>query len=790
MSAKTPFPTKVALAAVIGFAALAIEVVRRRKRGAIRKTAPIAEKQPHTVHFGHGHISDPSVSDEDLIEPALTRQDNYYWLRDDTRKSSKVLNHLHAENAYTNFKTLPIRQFSKNVYRELLSHYQETDQTVPAKRGKYVYYTRTVTGKSYTYHCRRQVSPDGSLSDEDIMLDENALAASLTYCDVSKVDVSPDGQFLAYSVDLSGYETYEIRFVNLDSDSRHFMKEHTIHNATSTFVWGTNSNQIFYHTMDDSHRSDKLWYRSMNLADRSSKPSDVCLYTEDDTEFLAHVSKSTSGRFIFLGSFASMTSEFHFIDLKAAPSTSASNDGTLVDGGLELKLFKKREPGVLYGVSHARDDDFLIVTNEGGATNFKIMGSTVGKTSDWNEIIAYDDSRKFDEMHCFRNFAAVSGRQGGYTQIWIIPEYDPSKLYTVPTDDIAQEISFGTNLEYDTSVLRYDYSSLTTPEQTFEINFSTKKRTLLKQLNVPGYDPKLYKTERLDAVSTDGESIPISLVYRREDTLPEMKPDKSKARPTLLYGYGSYEISIDPSFSMNRLPLLDRGVVYAIAHIRGGGEYGRGWYEAARLQTKKKTFEDFVACAQHMIDTGRTKADRLAIEGWSAGGMLMGAVMNMRPDLFRAAIVGVPFVDVLTTMSDTSLPLTTGEWQEWGNPHTQAGYDTISEYCPYSNIKQARYPSMLVLTGLHDPRVHYCEPAKYVAKLREITLPQGSSGNEFDEDGSSGDSKDSRQSERDILMKIDMSSGHFSASNRYQYMEEKAFHMAWVLNELGEGCAH
>lgn len=368
----------------------------------------------------------------------------------------------------------------------------------------------------------------------------------------------------------------------------------------------------------------------------------------------------------------------------------------------------------MYAATHARGDEIFIVTNEDGATNFKLMKTTVQNPSKWKEVIPYDKTCKFDDIDCFSNFAAISGRQGGYTQIWIMPMYDPSKMYTVPVDDVAHEIAMYKNLEYETSVLRYTYSSLTTPEQTFEINYETKKRVLLKQLEVPGYDSKLYATERLDAVSEDGTSVPISLVYRRAETLPDVEAGKERAM--LLYGYGSYEISIDPSFSLTRLPLLDRGVVYAIAHIRGGGEYGRGWYEAARLHTKKKTFEDFVACAQHLVDIGRTGTDKLAIEGWSAGGLLMGAVMNMRPDLFRAAVVGVPFVDTLTTMSDVSLPLTTGEWQEWGNPHTKEYFNVIREYCPYSNIKKAQYPSMLVLSGLNDPRVHYCEPVESVTE--------------------------------------------------------------------------
>lgn len=738
-----PLP-RIALAAALGFTAITFEFFRRRRRGPIREKPPSAEEVSHHVFFGKGHVAEDSPGSEEFMDPPVSREDPYFWLRDDSRKAPKVLEHLRAENAYTNFKTLPLRQFSRRIYKELLSHYIETDSTVPAVRGKYAYYTRTVAGKSYTYFCRRPLLSDGSLGDEDVLLDVNALAESLKYCDVSSCEVSPDDRLLAYSVDVSGYETYEIRFVDLAT--RALLEGRSITDTAGSFEWGTDSTSIFYQTMDDSHRPYKFWRRDMDV----SKPltvaaQDTCLYTEHDTEYYLHASKSRSDRFLFVSSHASMTSEERFIDLHANNPT--------------LRLVREREAGVLYDVSHGKNDTLYIVTNTEGATNFKVMSANVSNPSKWENALDYDNERKIDAVTCFEKYAVVVGREDGFKQLWIAPQHDMSQMYQLPTDDVAHVVVVNLNLEYKSKNLRYSYSSLTTPKRIYELDMESRERTLLKEDKVPAYDASLYATERLEAVSKDGTRVPISLVYRKDMVL---RGDVPSARRVLLYGYGSYEISMEPSFTMTRLPLLDRGVVYAIAHVRGGGEYGREWYEAARLETKKKTFEDFVACAQHLVDCGRTKPEWMAMEGRSAGGLLVGAVLNMRPDLFRAAIAGVPFVDVLNTMSDASIPLTTGEWQEWGNPHVEKFFKTISEYCPYSNIAPRDYPALLVLSGLYDPRVGYWECAKFVAKLRKHST-----------------------SGRDILLKTDLSSGHFSASNRYRFLEERAFELAWVVRELG-----
>lgn len=744
MAKSNSLHSRIAAAACIGLTAVTLEVIRRWRRGPIRKTPPVPDESPYKVMFGKGHCAVDTVPESDLMDPPITREDPFFWMRDDTRKDPKVLSHLRAENAFTNYKTLSLKELRHDIYNELLSHYVETDSTVPAPRGTFAYYTKTIAGKSYKYYCRRPKLEDGSLGNEEILLDVNAIAIGLSHCDVRKCVVSPDDKLMAYSIDTSGYETYDIRIFDLNS--RQIISSHTINGTTGSFEWGKDSSTMFYSTMDKAHRPYKLWRREfsdkLSSSGDASAGMDTCLYTETDSEYYLHASKSRSGRLLIVASMASMTTEQQFIDLD--------------DASLQLRAVAGRVPNVLYEISHARGDDIYVITNRDGATNFKVMKTSIQSPSEWHEFLAYNPLRTSDFITSFETFAIILGREDGFRQMWILPDHDIKKMYRLPTEDTSHLVEMESNLEYDARTFRYTYSSLTAPRRVFEIDVSTKEIKLLKQDDVPEYDESLYQTERLEATSNDGTKVPISLVYKAETG------EKTKARKTLLYGYGSYEISMEPSFAMTRLPLLDRGVAYAIAHVRGGGEFGREWYEAARMEDKKKTFEDFIACAQFLVDSGRTKPEWMAMEGRSAGGLLVGAVANMRPDLFRAAVAGVPFVDVLNTMSDATIPLTTGEWQEWGNPHTKKYFDAILEYCPYSNVAKKPYPAMLVLAGLFDPRVMYSEPAKWVAKLRKFTT-----------------------SDNDILFKVDLSSGHFSASNRYQYLEEKAFELSWVLDQLG-----
>lgn len=728
----------------IGVSALAVlggVALRRLMRGPIRTTPPQPVEEDTDVLFGK--VEGKDHGDEALLmDPPVVRKDPYFWMRDDERKSERVLHHLKQENAYTNYMTLGLTGFAQGIYHELLSHYKETDVTVPAKKGRFVYYIRTEKGKSYKYYCRKRAGADGmGEGEEHVILDVNQLAKASQHCDIGTTDVSPEGNVLAYSVDVLGYETYDVRFVDLNTGK--LLEEDTIKGTTGGMEWGKDGSEVYYQTFDDSHRPHKVWrHRMKSFGNSTGADEDVCLYTENHNEFNLYASKSKSGRILMISSYASTVSEHRFVDL------DYPEEG--------VRLFKEREPNVLYDVSHAKDDTFYVTTNRDGARNFKIMETTISDTTKWADYLPYDPQRKVDALMCCRDFLVMSGRENGYRELWVIPDHDPSKMYKLPLEEKAHVVSFGINLEYNTPTFRYHYSSMTTPVQFHEYDIKKKRSKLLKETEVPNYDRSIYKTERLEARSPDGTIVPMSLVYN-------LKAVRANGPNRLhLYGYGSYEISIDPSFSMAALPLLDRGVIFAIAHIRGGGEFGREWYEAARFETKKKTFEDFCACAEKLVEDKRTTPDLMSMEGRSAGGMLMGAVMNMRPDLFKAVLAGVPFVDVLNTMSDVSIPLTTGEWQEWGNPHQQKYFDAMKEYCPYTNVGEKPYPATLILTGLYDPRVLYSEPAKWVAKLRKYST-----------------------SGEPILLKVDMSSGHFSASNRYTYLKERSFELAWVLRQVG-----
>lgn len=721
---------------------MSAEVIRRILRGPIRKTPPDPAPDPTIVKFGrvegrpHG---DPAL----LMHPPVEQPDDYFWMRDDAREDERVLKHLRQENMYTNYRTLGVRAFAKRVYKEMLSHYLEDDTSVPAKKGAFVYYEKTVSGKSYAYYCRKALGEGGELGEEEILLDVNALAVGQKHCDVGATEVSPEGYVLAYSIDLKGYETYELRFLDLRTGA--LLEKDTVPGTAGGVEWGKDGGEVYYTTFDDAHRPCKVWRHvlvSGPVVREGAGEDDVSLAEERDKEFGMYVGKSLSGRFLAIGSWSSTSSEMKIFDLERP------EDG--------VRVFREREEDVLYHFLHAGGDKFYVVTNAGCATNFKVMQADLGDTGVWTEFLPYDADRKVDDVRCFKNFAVLSGREKGYSEIWIIPQHNPALIYQLPLEEPAHVVSSGTNLEFDTGKFRYGYSSLTTPSQVFDYDVATKKTELIKEKEVPNYDRSIYKTERIEAESVDGVKIPISLVYNSKAI--------STDGPNLLhlYGYGSYEVSIDPQFAMSRLPLLDRGVVYAIAHVRGGGEYGRQWYEAARFENKKKTFEDFCACAEKLVADKRTTPDLMSMEGRSAGGLLVGAVMNMRPDLFKAVIAGVPFVDVLNTMSDPTIPLTTGEWQEWGNPHMKKYFEAMKEYCPYTNVGPKKYPATLILAGLHDPRVMYSEPAKWAAKLRAHTT-----GTE------------------PILLKVDMSSGHFSASNRYSYLRERSFELAWLLRQVG-----
>ncbi|TDH73266.1 hypothetical protein CCR75_009159 [Bremia lactucae] len=713
-------------------ACLALYIVRLRRAAYSKVSMPVSppllDKRPKMVPFGAVAGQNRGLNP---MKPILYLEDPYFYVRDDSRKKKEILGYLRKENEYTENRTRHLANLRSILYDELLSHVQETDEDYPYPHGPNLYYKRTVKGRSYPYHCRKAKTENGP---EEILLDENEIAAGHKYCQVASVVQSPDHRYLAYMVDFSGCETYA-GYIK-DTETGELLSDR-IENISS-LCWGKDASILYYATQDGSLRQSKLWCHHIG-----SKVADELLYTEDDEMFNASFQKARSGKYIFLISSSSETSEVSFIDTDHQSQVP--------------QLIAKRRKGLIYSVDHF-GDSFFIVTNKDNASNFKLMRTPVSMPSSehWVDVFPYDESIKVDDIDCFKDFMVMEGRQGGYSQLWIIVAENDNKLVRrqLNFDESSYTVSGSVNRNFDTDKFRYVYSSMTTPWTTFDYDINTGESKLLKEKPVPSYDRSLYKTERIEAKASDGSMIPISIVYRSDLRSQDRQP-------LHLYGYGSYDISIDPSFSTSILPLLDRGVIYAIAHVRGGGEMGRTWYEGAKYTKKMNTFTDFISCAEHLVNTGYSSPNTMTCEGGSAGGLLIGAVLNMRPDLFTAAIAGVPFVDVMNTMSDATIPLTTEEWEEWGNPNEKAFFEYMLSYSPYENVKQQAYPNILVTSGLYDPRVAYWEPAKWVAKLRDM-----------------------KSDRNEVLLKMDLSSGHFSASDRYHYLKEKAFNLAYLLDHL------
>eukprot|EP00462_Mataza_sp_D1_P020413 CAMPEP_0175147498 /NCGR_PEP_ID=MMETSP0087-20121206/16029_1 /TAXON_ID=136419 /ORGANISM="Unknown Unknown, Strain D1" /LENGTH=766 /DNA_ID=CAMNT_0016432701 /DNA_START=52 /DNA_END=2352 /DNA_ORIENTATION=- len=745
-----------AAAVGVSVASVVLMFIRSRAKGknpfSTAHNPPKLRKEPHMVPFGA--VPGQNRGDNPM-SPLLHIEDPYFWVRDDTRKNPEVLDHLRAENAYTKLKTQHLDSFCKTLYSEMLSHVQETDESCPYPHGPYQYYTRTEKGSSYRWHCRRHSAAGaGGEGKEEVLLDENAVAAGLAHCEVGRVAVSPDHKVLAYSVDTSGYETYTIKFKVIATGEE---LPDTVEGTGRSVVWGRDNTEIFYSTFDHAHRTNKVWLHRVG----TPRESDQCLHTEDDELYSAYFFKSFSGRFLFLASASSETTEFHAIDLPNQPRDT---------GLMNSYCIQPRHKGVVYQVAH-HGDRFFIVSNRNTAINFKLSWARVQPdkcgAADWEDVFPYDPAVKTDSVTCFEKYLVVSGREGGFTRVWVAPftaDGGVGDKHCISFPEPIYTIEEGVNKEFTSTSLRLSYSSLTCPVTWFDYDMGTRTLTQVKQKPCPNYNSDLYACERWEATSADGVKVPMSAVFRKDK---RNQRQEAQAGPVHLYGYGSYEISIDPDFRHTILPLLDRGVTYVIAHIRGGGEMGRSWYEDAKYLSKKKTFEDFVACAQHLVSCGITTPQMMTTEGRSAGGLLMGAVLNMRPDLFVGAVAGVPFVDVMCTMSDASIPLTTGEWEEWGNPNETKYFQYMLEYSPYENVKAQAYPHILVTSGLFDPRVAYWEPTKWVAKLRDV-----------------------KTDSNEVLLKMELDSGHFSASDRYHYLREKAFDTAFILDKLGlSGCS-
>jgi oligopeptidase B len=653
--------------------------------------------------------------------------DNYFWLREKTNPA--VIAHLEAENAYTDAVMKPTVALQDKLYTEILSHIKQTDTNVPYRWGNYFYYTRTVEGKQYPIYCRKQGSLDAS---EVILLDLNELAKGQKFMSVGSFAPSDDGTLLAYSTDNTGYRQYTLQIRNLRTGALLPEKIERV----DDLAWATDNKTLFYVTEDAvTKRNDKM-FRHVLGSDKYD-----LVYDEKDELFDIGVQRSRDKAVIMLGAFSKTSTEFRYIP---ADNPDAA-----------WKTIIARQADHEYDVEH-RGDLFYIRTNK-SAKNFRVVTAPVSDPSEknWKEFIAHRPAVKIEGIDLFKDHAALSEWENGLQQIEVV-DFKTNKRTRIQFPEPVYSAGLSTNREFDSTVLRYNYQSLVTPSSVFDYDMNTGQATLLKQTEVPGgFDKANYKSERVFATASDGTKIPMSVVYKRSVKL-------DGTAPMLLYAYGSYGIPISPSFSASRLALLDRGVIFVIAHIRGGGELGEPWRDAGRMMQKMNTFTDFIACGEHLVKQKYTSSDRLVIQGGSAGGLLMGAVTNMRPDLFKAVVAQVPFVDVLNTMLDASLPLTTSEYIEWGNPNEKPAYDYMKKYSPYDNVHAASYPAMLVKVSLNDSQVPYWEGAKFVAKIREL-----------------------KTDHNPLLLKTNMGAGHGGASGRYDAIHETAFDYAFMLWQMG-----
>jgi oligopeptidase B len=672
----------------------------------------------------------------ELTRHGDVRIDPYYWLRE--RENREVIDYLEAENAYTAEVLAPTQALQDRIFDEIRNRVQETDVSPPARKGPWDYFTRTFEGSQYALHGRRPAgSPDGE--DETVLLDENVLADGLDFFSLGGLALSPDQRRLAYAFDDDGGEQHTLRFRDLDTGGD---LPDVIDGVYYGLAWANDDATIFYVRPDDAMRPFQVWRHTLGTDD------DVLVYEEMDERFFVSVGRARSGGTIVLSSDSKLTSESRLLD---------PDDPTA-----PARVVEPRTDDLEYDVEHhvAADgaEQLFVLTNADGATNFKLVRAPVdapGRAS-WTDVVGHRDDVKLDGVDVFRDFLVLSERANGLEQLRVLGLADPSLDRVLTMDDPAYSTWIADNLEFDTPSFRLGYTSLVAPTSAFDETVATGERRLVKRTPVlGGFDAAEYTSARLWATAPDGTQVPMSVVHRKDTPV-------DGTAPALLYGYGSYESSVDPTFSTIRLSLLDRGFVFAIAHIRGGGELGRPWYEHGKLREKRNTFTDFVACAEHLCATGYTSPARLGIRGGSAGGLLMGAVTNLRPDLFRAVVAEVPFVDVVTTMQDVDLPLTVTEWEEWGNPLDDPDdYAYMKSYSPYDNVEAVDHPAILVTAGLNDPRVSYWEPAKWVAKLRAL-----------------------RTDDRTLLLKTEMGAGHGGPSGRYDAWRDEAMTLAFLINEL------
>jgi oligopeptidase B len=679
---------------------------------------PTAPKRPHLI-TQHGE----------------TRIDNYYWMRD--RQDPEVMRYLRAESDYLEEVMGHTKPLQEMLYAEMRGRMKETDSTVPEKRGEYYYYTRTEQGQQYPIYCRKKEFLENS---EEILLDQNLLAEGTSFCSVGAFSVSPDGTKLAYSLDTEGAEVYTIYIKDLNHQG--IYPEAIANTFSSVYFrtgveWANDNETIFYLTLDTAQRPDKVWRHKIG----TDPALDHLICHDEDETYSVFIQKSRDNAYIFTHHHSTKATEMRFLDANQPEGA--------------LRVLSPRIDGIEYVAAH-QEGNFFIVTNY-LAKNFRLMKASVEhpEIEHWQEVIAHREDVLLDYVEAFKEYMVLYERKDALRQIRISSTGALNNVRYVQFPEPAYSIDWESNPEHDTNLLRFRYSSLITPPSVIDYHMDTGDWELIKQEEIPsGYDISQYISERIYATASDGKLVPISLVYKKDLI-------RDGNNPTLLYGYGAYGAALDADFNSRRFSLLDRGFVYAIGHIRGGSDMGRAWYEDGKLFNKKNSFTDFIACAEHLIKEGFTSKEKLAIEGGSAGGLLVSACLTMRPDLFKAIIAKVAFVDVITTMSDPTIPLTTLEYDEWGNPDNIEFYKYMMSYSPYDNIRPTEYPHMLITTGLNDPRVAYWEAAKFAAKMRELKTDNNL-----------------------LLLQTNYSSGHAGASGRYDNLKEAAVDYAFLIDRL------
>jgi oligopeptidase B len=692
----------------------------------------LAAYSPLAMNAAQSEVPPPPIATrkpKTITQHGEERKDPYYWLRE--KANPEVIAYLEAENRYFEAVMKPVEPLTRTLYNEMVGRIQETDLSVPERVDDYYYYSRIEKGQSYVLYCRKYETLDGK---EELLLDSNELAKGHSYFRLDNFKPSPNHRILAYSVDTGGDEVYVTQFKDLNTGK---LLADTIRNVYYGVEWGNDNRTFFYTTLDQAKRP----YRVHRHVLGTPVSEDALIYEETDERFLVQLGKSRDRRYLFIKCESKTTSEVRYLD-------AAKPEGKFVPVAV-------RRTGIEYAVHH-REGEFLIVTNE-NAQNFKLVSCPAAQPGpeNWKDLIPHRKDVLLEAVAEYKDWLSLSERQDGLRRLRV-RRWDGSEDHYVGFPEPVYALIPNNNPNFDARTIRFTYQSLVTPSSVFDYDLGSRDRKLLKQQQIPsGYDPALYASERHFATAPDGTKIPVAIVYKKGFA-------KDGNGPLLLYSYGSYGANTEAGFSITRLSLLDRGFAFAIASIRGGSEMGRHWYDNGKLLRKKNTFTDFIAAAEYLITNRFTRPSRLAIMGGSAGGLLMGAVVNLRPELFHAVLALVPFVDVLNSMSDASLPLTVGEYEEWGNPADRRFFDYMKTYSPYDNVEARAYPNILVTAGLNDPRVPYWEPAKWVAKLRAM------------------------KTDKNLLaMKVNLGAGHFGKSGRYAALEETSQHYAFLLLTMG-----